>query len=229
MNRDENEFVGSFIRERKLMDYTWFGNYTPERQIVQDNIIYSLLNGKTKSNKRKAIFTCGIFGSGKTRTLKWMSSQGMIDLDSFVLINPDEIKHLLPDFKKMLKIDPKNAAKAIHKESTYISLLVEYRAIYAEMNYIVDGSLQNWEWYLTHLSGIQNYQTTIIRVSCDFDIAVKRCDSRAKITGRYIDPSYLKTIDEKVHVAFKNLKKEVDLVIEINNTVSPVLENITIN
>jgi len=228
-NKDINEFTGDFIKERKIMDYNWFNNYTLERQLLQDKIIHSILDSKKYKHNRKAIYTCGIFGSGKTRTLKWMNYESMIDLDSFVIINPDSIKYLLPEFSDMLKKDSKNASTAVHKESTYISLIIEYVAINSGMNYIVDGSLQNWEWYITHLSSIKDYQKIIIRIYCDFDVAVKRCDSRSQITGRYIDHSYLKKIHGKVPLSFEKLKNNVDLVIEIDNTISPMLKRLTIN
>lgn len=234
-------YVGDFTDERMMMDYEWFTNYTPDRQRLQDKIVHSFLdrhNFNKNQKRRTAIYMCGIFGSGKTKTLKWMNENKMIDLDSFVLIDPDKIKHLLPEFSDLLKDDLKNgtkhASKAVHKESTYISLLIEKKAIDMGVNYIVDGSLQNWEWYKEHFNEVRyftagDYTIIIIRVHCIFDVAVERCDKRALSTGRHIDKDYLKSINDKVPIAFDHLKNEVDIVIEIDNTISPVVKRFIVN
>lgn len=229
-------YVGDFVDERMMMDYEWFTNYTPDRQHLQDKIIHSFLDGHNfnKNQKRRtAIYMSGIFGSGKTKTLKWMDENKMINLNSFVLIDPDKIKHLLPEFPDLIK-ETRFASKAVHKESTYIALLIEKKAIDIGINYIVDGSLQNWEWYKEHFNEVRyftagDYTIMIIRVHCEFDVAVDRCDKRALITGRYIDKDYLKSINDKVHIAFDHLKNEVDIVIEIDNTTSPIVKSFIVN
>src|SRR5216684_1533101 len=73
INYNDIDFVGSFIEFRKLIDYNYYSNYTPERQLLQDNIIYDIIDPYKTNYKNKnkwVIYLCGIYGSGKGHVLK---------------------------------------------------------------------------------------------------------------------------------------------------------------
>lgn len=154
------------------MDYNYFSYYSLERQIkVHDPLIRQHLKNKPFNLSSPIIkFSVGSFGAGKTHTLKWLNEKKEINLDEFVLIDPDFIKRLLPEWDGFIKENASTAATRLHKELTFIAMLIERAALFKKYNIIVDGSLQNADCYESWFEYIRShhchYQNRIIAYSC---------------------------------------------------------------
>lgn len=103
---EEREFVGKYVDIRKTLDYSYHANYSVARQKVQDAIIDSMLNatwlighdGEVCSvpDRPWIVFTAGAMGSGKSWTVRHLAETGRLPLDSFVTVDPDDIRRALP-------------------------------------------------------------------------------------------------------------------------------------
>jgi len=224
-NINTNEFVGQYQSYRRKMDYSYFNNYTIERQIMQDGIISKYLLPINKKKKRPWIlFTCGCFGAGKSHSIRYLDSMGKLKIDDYIYIDPDKIKYELPESKNLIKSEPVKAGTLLHKESTYLSLLLQYIILDCSYPLIIDGSLKDTIWYHSHINWIYNnypqYIIGIIKVEAKLDLILSRCELRGKETGRMIPIQLINDIYSNIHQSFEKLKDIVNfyMIIENNET-----------
>jgi len=247
-NSNKGEFVGKYQEARKTLDYSYFSNFTPERQLWQDSVIRQYLekrestssNSISKSDSRRkatAIYTSGVFGAGKGHVLRWLGSTGQIKLSDYVWIDPDRIRHQLPEMDAFIEQDRKQnrclAGNRSHLEATFLSLLLETICLQRGYSMIVDGSLQNYDWYSNWFQIVQNkygYTITLMQVQCSFELAVQRCYRRGMETGRALSFEHLVEVYHKSQQSFEQLQKRVPLsiVIDNNNTI-PVIKRMFIS
>lgn len=225
----EHDLYGKYIEERKKIDYTYYSNYTKERQLFQDTLIANHFIDKKISNHPWIIYTCGCYGAGKSHSLK----QLQFNIKDMVYVDPDKIKLNLPEAEKYIKEDSLNANNALHKEATFIATLIEYYALNHEYTIIVDGSLQNYHWYQSHFQEIlthyQKYKIAIIKVTADITIIKERCKKREKETGIIIPDQLLESIYQQIPIAFEKLLPFAHLIIEITNNDSVFVDNVRIH
>ena len=214
---------------RNKMDYTYFSKYNQLRQSIQDKIIYKYCPLIPKhSDNPSIVFTCGAMGAGKSYTMKYLSNNSKFPpINQYVYIDPDRIKYELPEMKRFIKICPDKAGFLLHKESVFVSLMIEYYYLSLSYNIIVDGSLQNSDWYIKHFDEIRNkypnYTIGIIKISADLNIVKERCVRRGLITGRIIDPLLIEKIHNQVPISFEKLKNKANWYKEIVNNDVPVI------
>src|SRR5438874_6067973 len=158
-NFNKKDFHGPYKKYRAIMDYEYFDNYIAERQRLQDKIIEkSIPQINNKTRRPWILFTCGCFGAGKSHSMKYLDSIGYINLRDFIYIDPDRIKYELPESDDFIKYDPVKAGSLLHKESTYISLLIQYVLFDKGYPMIVDGSMKDVDWHLSYINWIySNY------------------------------------------------------------------------
>lgn len=153
-------FHGKFQSIRGSLDYTYHANYTPQRQILQDQIISTLLS---KSNANITdyttgnscispknpwiVFTAGAMGSGKSYTIKQLHAYDRFPLETFITVDPDEIRRLLPEFEKYLDFNAEMAGEHTRKEAGFLAEMLTQIALKNGRNVLVDGSLKDADWY----------------------------------------------------------------------------------
>ena len=230
------EFFGSYCEARRLMDYTYFKNYTQERQLFQDTIISKYFLNKDILDKKQCkpwiIFMCGCYGAGKTHTLKHLNTKNILPTDNFVYIDPDKIKDVLPETKSLIEECPNDVGRLLHKEATFIALLIEYIALTSNYYIIVDGSLYNHEWYAEHFNEIKekyHYKIGIIYVNASLENMLTRCHKRNIETGRIISDDMIIFIHKKISVAVDVLDKYADMFLTIDNNGSISIKSIRFN
>jgi hypothetical protein len=151
-------FFGPFAHLRKTLDYAYHKNYNRERQILQDAIINETLNrvqvvdansGEvcTTPTEPFLVFTAGAMGAGKSYTLKRLQENGRFPLSAFVIVDPDEIRQMFPEYSLYVTQNPAKAGESTRKEAGYIVEILTLAALQAGKNVLVDGSLRDWEWY----------------------------------------------------------------------------------
>ena len=131
-------FVGTNAEYRSMLDYTYHSNYVPERQLFQDKLM-SYFNATfiqddnglvcDRPTSNWVVFTAGAMGAGKSHTLVWLNHNCLFPLDSFVRVDPDSLREMLPETKEYIKRDPVTAGMLTQKEVGYISEILTLNAL----------------------------------------------------------------------------------------------------
>lgn len=215
------EFFGKYVDARKRMDYNYFKNYTMERQLFQDKIIDMHIKNKNPCEYPWIIYMCGCYGAGKSHVVRYFENKGQMINENYVHIDPDKIKNFIPETSEIVEKYGEKAGLLLHKEATYISLLIETVALTKNYQCIIDGTLSDHEWYTGYFSHIKstytNYKIGIIKVNARLTNILKRCETRSKETGRIIPHELILAIYRKVPKSFDILKKFADIYFEISN------------
>jgi uncharacterized phage-like protein YoqJ len=160
------KFYGPYAHIRKKLDYTYHRNYKRERQMLQDAIIEEMLNTAkivdansgqfcTTPTEPWLVFTAGAMGAGKSYTLRKMHENGRFPLPAFVIVDPDEIRQIFPEYSLYVAQNPKRAGEMTRKEAGYIVEILTLSALQAGKNVLVDGSLRDSEWYSTYFDKLK--------------------------------------------------------------------------
>lgn len=160
-------------------------------------------------------------GAGKTHTIKKLHERGQFPLDSFVAVDPDEIRRQLPEFPVYIERTPEKAGELTRKEVGMMAEIVTNFALENGMNVLVDGSLKDAVWYENYFRALrQNYpklKIGIIHVTAPTDAILERVKERAKTTGRVVPMEALQRSIREVPVAVERLRSSVDYFLEIHN------------
>jgi adenylylsulfate kinase-like enzyme len=214
------------------MDYSYYKHYSLDRQKWQDNLLQSLLCAPTAVPKHPIIiFTCGTYGSGKSHVLRHLSNQGWFEDEKWLFIDPDLIKTMLPEAALFSLQNRNTASTRLHKESTFLSLLLQHIAMERELNIIVDGSLHDHGWYTEHIQYIRDvhsrYKIGILYVKTSLSVSLERCQKREKETHRHIPKSHIEMIHNRIPTSFQNLEPLVDFSVIVVNDIKPLIHSVS--
>lgn len=238
---DNMEFFGPFKSIRASLDYSYHGNYTQSRQLFQDRIVEKLLDGTIieDSNGRGVcktpnepwiVFTAGVMGAGKSHTIKQLASRGLFPLQSYVVIDPDDIRQHFPEYVLYAMQSPEHAGELTHKEAGYVTEIVTAAALQRGHNVLVDGSLWDADWYKGYFEQLKksygNLRIAILHVTAPREAVFTRAKHRAKVTGRVVPIETLELSLKHVPQSIKLLAPMVDYFCELDN--SPDSEEIVL-
>ena len=235
---DEIIFVGKYGKHRQNLDYSYHKHYKIERQLFHDVLIDQFLNTIVRDSKTGAVcekplqnwivFTAGPMGSGKSRSLNYLSSKGYFPLESFVRVDPDILRHMLPEAELYIKCDPTNAGRLTQKEVSYISEVLTMDALEKSKNVLVDGSLRDAVWYSQYFRSLRhrfpNLKIAILQFICDDNTVLDRARRRGLITGRVIPDAVIKNTIAQLPKSMTLLAPLADLVAVFQNEDNKPLE-----
>jgi len=160
-------------------------------------------------------------GAGKTHTIKKLDEQGKFPLDSFVSVDPDEIRRRLPEFSTYIQKSPQRAGELTRKEAGMMAEVLTNFALEKGMNVLVDGSLKDAVWYENYFLKLRecypNLRIGIIHVTAPTEAIFERVQQRGKSTGRVVPMDALIRSIKEVPKAVEQLRKSVDFFMEIHN------------
>jgi predicted ABC-type ATPase len=184
--------------------------YTPERKLLHDQIIDSLLRERmpVENNKGEmemhpnpagqelkptgktptALFLAGGSASGKTSALGLEENKDVTP-QSAVHVDPDEIKALIPEYVALVNEGDKFAAAAVHEESSDIAKRLLVEAMGRGLNVVRDGTGDSpGPKFANQIREMKRagYEVHAFYVNAPIDVAVARSISRAQKTGRYV-------------------------------------------
>ncbi|CAJ1913409.1 unnamed protein product [Cylindrotheca closterium] len=228
---DDMTFFGKFSHIRKTLDYTYHSNYTFERQHLQDRIIIDMLDdafifdadGKvgTVPTEPWIVFTAGAMGCGKSHTMQTLVDKERFPLGSFVSVDPDEVRRLLPEYHMYINENAELAGELTRKEAGYIAEILTLAALQAGKNVLVDGSLRDSDWYTLYFKRLRedfpHVRQAIIHVTAPREAVFQRAASRALSTGRIVPIEVLEAALDQVPKSVKILAPQVDYYAEVNN------------
>jgi hypothetical protein len=228
---ESSEFVGKFASQRSSLDYTYHQHYVPERQLFHDKIINKFSNtiihdavtGKTCNipTDNWIVFMAGAMGAGKSRSLRFLSQHGFFPLESFVRVDADLFRELLPEFAEYNIRDPTSAGKMTQKEVNYISEVVTVQALEKGQNVLVDGSLRDAVWHSQYFNSLRHkfpsLKIAILEVTAKESTVLERARGRAAITGRVVPDQVLRKTIAQIPASMALLAPQADVVVVFEN------------
>jgi len=167
------------------------------------------------------VFTAGAMGAGKTHTMLWLSRRDQFPLDSFVRIDPDSLRDILPETKGYRERDQGTAAMMTQKEVGYMAEILSLYALRAHKHVLVDGSLRNAEWYKQYINSLRNdypeLNIAIMHILAPPATVFSRCRRREAVTGRHVPDELVQESMDQLPVSISKLAPFVDTVITFEN------------
>jgi len=241
------KFYGKFTSIRATIDYNYHSNYIPSRQLLQDTILSHLLGKNNQSDTivDKAgvscqkptnpwiVFTAGAMGAGKSYTIRHLGEKGRFPLDSFVMVDPDEIRRLLPEFDTYVEQYVHLAGEQTRKEAGLIAEILTEHALRNGKNVLVDGSLHDSDWYKKYFQKLrreygednayrsgtdgEKLRIGILHIMAPREAVFDRARERSIITGRVVPHEILEKSLEEVPKSVRILAPLVDFFAELYN------------
>lgn len=94
-------------------------------------------------------------GAGKSYALRKIHDRGRFPLSAFVIVDPDEIRQLFPEYGLYVDQNPLKAGEMTRKEAGYIVEILTLAALQAGKNVLVDGSLRDSTWYTEYIESLR--------------------------------------------------------------------------
>lgn len=187
---------GSFIHSRKPFGdtkrmHTIGRRYTEERRRLHRRIVRSIVEkaGNHRSHPPIAILIGGGTASGKTtlrnglvqRELKKRGIQSAI-------VDPDELKAHIPEYKGFQKTDPKRAASLVHRESCDIGALLLDGLIVERKSFVYEGTMARTKPYVRLVKRLRGagFEIQVFVADVPLRKAKRRAAERARRTGRTV-------------------------------------------
>lgn len=187
------------------------GKYTPERELLHEQIIKDYINVE-KVETDKVFMLGGAPANGKSTVVK----KGVLQHpENIMVIDPDKIKSMIPEYKTMLasgdKRIIKSAANFVHEESSYISKIIQKKAL--KENYGVvfdgvnDGAFEKVKQKVEMYRKLSNKPIRADYVSLDSDLSVKLATIRSEKVGREVPLQYVRDMNREISILVPKLIK----------------------
>jgi len=226
-------YTGDNHAIRPLLDSTWHKKYSEDRVELQDALIASLCTPGLNQDDLLlpwVVFTAGAMGAGKGYVMEWMQKQGCLPLNQFVIVDPDEIRQKLPEWKGYVDKDPMTAAVKTQKEAGCMAEILGYKALGMRANVIFDGSLRDVEWYKLYFAKLRHafpgIRLMILHIQAERQEVLDRAEKRGRETGRMVPMELLEGSMTAVPKSVRELAPFVDVAIKVKNKngVDPAME-----
>jgi hypothetical protein len=176
------------------------------------------------------VFTAGAMGSGKSYTLRWLSKKRLFPLESFIHIDPDICRELLPEYRIYLKLNSSTAGELTQKESNYIVEISTLIALVKGLNVLVEGSLRDDLWYFKYMMRLKDMfpklRIAVFHVSAPLGTCFKRANRRHLLTRRLVPQKYIQSSFLQIEQSVLRLKQIVDFYCHFHNNINGVAPTI---
>lgn len=190
-NGDRHYSAERAKRHDEIIDY-FLASHSGEKTFDQPMGV----KGKKRRSRKNPIvlFFAGGTASGKTSALNEAQASGALGdfiPDDPVMINPDLIKQMLPEFREMANAGERAASSVLHEESSDIAKRLRERAVNAKFNVIVDGTGDSGKTkFLRKLwdAADEGYDVRVFMVDLPVNVAIERAVLRGdnEEKGRYV-------------------------------------------
>ncbi|HWB01382.1 MAG TPA: zeta toxin family protein [Verrucomicrobiales bacterium] len=160
-------------------------------------------------------FTGGGGGSGKSTVRERLTEEGEINTSQAVIVDADQIKELIPEYKELVRRGDERAADMVQKESNDIAASLRNRTARPEgprYDIVYDATLANKDASLKLIGDFKaaGYHTRLIAATLDVREALIRAALRAKDKGRWVPYDTLRDAHAKFSAAFESYAEAVD-------------------
>lgn len=177
------------------------GKWETERAAIHQEIIGQHFAGKVApatGDQLHAYFTAGGGASGKGGLHfdvagERLGTDALGERPDTILVDPDRIKQMLPEFREIVDARDAYAATAVHEESSYIAKAVVQEARARGYNVVLDttGSSGGFVEKIKVFADA-GYETQVSMVSVPTNEAIVRSMARGDHSGRYVSIGPLK-------------------------------------
>ena len=196
------------------------GNYTKQRLKLHQQIqakFSAHVAPVPKDRRPVALITMGGPAAGKGTVVRAI----MRDTSDFVLVNPDDVKEEMPEYKKGLDlgkdadgkpISARDAAWLAHDESSDIASKIEQDAIRDRKNVLIDGTGKNAAKYERKIEALRKagYRIKLVMPHLPLETAVTRVEQRAEATGRYVPEDIVRHAHTVIPGNFERIARAAD-------------------
>jgi predicted ABC-type ATPase len=179
------------------------GHYTPERTKLHNAIITHYMEETEAVEQPTSI----IFGGGPAAGKSTLAETEQLGRVNTVLIDVDNIRTQLPEYRERLAAKDVAAASYTHEESSDIAKALTRRAIDAKRNVLLDGTGDGRIERLAAKAAVlrMNGHKVIGRyATCPTELALKRAEARGRATGRYVPETFIR----ETHAAVSRIYPE---------------------
>jgi hypothetical protein len=239
-------FYGNYTDIRSCLDYSYHSNYNEQRQIFQNSLVEkmieehlmsdtpqqnscssssSILGTSTAKSSHNPwiVFTAGAMGAGKSHSIRALHNANRFPLERFLLVDPDEIRRMLPEFEMYLNQHPELAGEKTRKEAGLIAEILTQVALNLGLNVLVDGSLRDAHWYENYFAelrrshGGQGLRIGILHVTAPREAIFQRAQMRSEMTRRVVPQHTLEETLRQVPWSVEILAPQADFFAELHN------------
>lgn len=98
-------------------------------------------------------------------SINLLADKNRFPLSSFVWVDPDQIRHCLPEFDLLVRYDASEAGTRTRKEAGMMAEILTKAALEQGHSVIVDGSLRDVDWYKDYFEYLkQRFPSTKIAI-----------------------------------------------------------------
>ena len=203
-SRKQSQFKPVNPNAEKTIDmYTGSdGKLTPERQAMHDQIIADALANVTPVESPVMYMMGGGPASGKSTLIK---SGVVTHPDNHVLVNGDEFKEDLPEYRDWVKARDVAAASRAHDESSVLTKRAARAAAARSQTVVWDGTGDGTiEKLRTEIDVFRSkgYRVVADYVTVPTEVAVDRAQKRGERTGRFVPLSLVRATHRDVSRIF---------------------------
>lgn len=171
-----------------------------------------------------AVLTLGGIATGKSTVVNERVNQ-----KDFVVVDPDELKSMIPEYNLAINNNAKNAGTMAHEESSLLADELVEAAVARRKNVIIDGSGKSLDKYVKAIEAYKRagYSVVVLGTHVDLATSLKRAENRANCTGRWVPFEVTSEIAKKVPCNIKKISEAADEFVLFSTMSDPPREIIT--
>lgn len=195
------------------------GSYTPERKEMHTILVSEKVKGVPSSENPECILFAGGSGAGKSTYLNELFKDL---LETAVVIDADEIKEDIPEYKTFLADEQtqQSAAFLVHTESADIADQLIKQCIELHLSFAYVGTMSYEPAYLELIPLLKesSYLITGLYIDVDLEVSKSRVQKRFIESKRFVPEDVVERSNINSAIVFLNLKQYFDTVLMFNNT-----------
>lgn len=194
------------------------GRIHPDREKLHFKIIQHFLEGTEPQKNPEAMFTAGGSASGKTSLVQFAP-------DGHVIVNPDLIREMLPEYKELKeKGRPDIASSATHEEASHIASRLASIAIETKRHVVIDGVGDSAKGkFAGKIARARDagHKTSVRYAHVPTKVAEQRNLERFEKTGRLVPPNVLREKHAEVSQRYQEVRQLHGVEVFVHHTAGP--------
>jgi hypothetical protein len=160
------------------------------RETFHESLLRLLARNSTPSPRPTIVFTGGGYGSGKTFTLNYLASQGIIPLKMGHMVGVDLFKMFIPEYNLIKAVADGRASLTVQKECQGLASELFDRLVDAGRSFMWDSSMSDESETLNRIAATRRkgYALSMLAVLTPQDVAIQQAMRRARTTRRFPNP-----------------------------------------
>lgn len=210
-----NYFISDGVSETRNC-YRVHKEYTDTRKQLHRRIVEEILStAEAPKDGKKPV--CVLLGGGSASGKSTIRST-FIDpelKDSGIkaaLVDSDDIKSSIPEYKHFQKQEVSGAAFRVHHESSDIADMAIEALITAKKPFVYDGTMKTLGKYDKLIDKLKDagYEVRVVAADLPLDLAIKRSAVRAEKTGREVPKSIIESSHGGCALTFPKIAAKAD-------------------